>query len=165
VALGVLWSSLSLGILATTVWLIWKPQQTICTRIWMIAVAAAIAAGAVPGLLISESLLVAAGLIIAIGATSGLITPLVSTSLQERTPKDFMARVFGLFNTGTMVFAMIGMTVFGWLADHFGPGVSLVAIGVVNGITAAVSMVLLPWCYRLAKQSSAQSTQSLRKAS
>jgi MFS family permease len=165
VALGVLWSSLSLGILATTVWLIWKPQRTICTRIWMIAVAAAIAAGAVPGLLISKSLLFAAGLIVAIGATSGLITPLVSTSLQERTPKDFMARVFGLFNTGTMVFAMIGMTVFGWLADHFGPGVSLVTIGVVNGVTAAVSMVLLPWCYRLSKQSSAQSPQSLRKAS
>jgi MFS family permease len=165
VALGVLWSSLSLGILATTVWLIWKPQHTICTRIWMIAVAAGIAAGAVPGLLMSESLFFAAGLIIAIGATSGLITPLVSASLQERTPKDFMARVFGLFNTGTMVFAMIGMTVFGWLADHFGPAVSLVTIGVVNGITAAVSMVLLPWCYRLAKQSSAHSTQSLRKAS
>ena len=165
VALGVLWSSLSLGILATTVWLIWKPQHTICTRIWMIAVAAGIAAGAVPGLLMSKSLFFAAGLIIAIGATSGLITPLVSTSLQERTPKDFMARVFGLFNTGTMVFAMIGMTAFGWLADHFGPAVSLVTIGVVNGITAVVSMVLLPSCYRLAKQSSTHSTQSLRKAS
>ncbi|HET8720874.1 MAG TPA: MFS transporter, partial [Nitrospira sp.] len=57
VALGALWSSLSLGILATTVWLIWKPQQTVCARIWMIAVAAAIAAGAVPGLLMSDSIL------------------------------------------------------------------------------------------------------------
>ena len=36
---------------------------------------------------------------------------------------------------------------------------------IVNGITAAVSMGLLPWCYRLAKQSSAQHTQSLRRAS
>ena len=165
VALGALWSSLSVGILATTAWLIWKPQQTVCTRIWMIAVAAAIAAGAVPALLIGESVFVAAGLIVAIGATSGLITPLVSASLQERTPKDLMARVFGLFNTGTMVFSMIGMTVFGWAADRFGPGVSLVAIGLVNGAAAIVSMVLLPWCYRLAKQSSAQSAQSLRRAS
>jgi MFS family permease len=165
VALGALWSSLSAGILVTTVWLIWKPQQTICGRIWMIAVAAAIAAGAVPGLLVSESIFFAAGLVVVVGATSGLITPLVSASLQERTPKDLMARVFGLFNTGTMVFSMIGMTVFGWAADRFGPGVSLVTIGVVNGVAAAVSMVLLPWCYRLAKQTTAHPAQSLRRAS
>ena len=61
VALGWLWSSLSLGILATTVWLIWKPQQRVCMRIWMIAIAAAIAAVAVPGLLMSDSVLWAAG--------------------------------------------------------------------------------------------------------
>jgi MFS transporter, DHA3 family, macrolide efflux protein len=165
VALGWLWSSLSLGILATTVWLIWKPQQTVCTRIWMIAVAAAIASVAVPGLLMSDSMLWAAGLIVAIGATSGLITPLVATSLQERTPKDLMARVFGLFNTGTMVFSMIGMTLFGWVADRFGPGVSLAAIGVVNGATAIVSMALLPWCYRLAKVNASRPPESLRRAS
>ena len=164
VALGGLWSALGLGILATTVWLIWKPQQTVCTRVWMIAVAAAIASGAVPGLLMSESVWLAAALIVAIGATSGLITPLVSASLQEKTPKDLMARVFGLFNTGTMVSSMIGMTAFGWIADRFGPGVSLVSIGVVNGIAAAVSMVLLPWCYRLAKASHHRG-QSLRRAS
>lgn len=165
VALGGLWSALGAGILATTVWLIWKPQQTVCTRVWMIAVAAAIAAGAVPGLLMSDSVWFAAGLIVAIGATSGLITPLVSTSLQERTPKDLMARVFGLFNTGTMVFSMVGMTVFGWVADRFGPGVSLISIGVVNGAAATVSMVLLPWCYRLAKQTSARPREVLRRAS
>ncbi len=165
VALGWLWSSLSLGILATTVWLIWKPQQTVCTRIWMIAVAAAIASVAVPGLLMSDSMLWAVGLIVAIGATSGLITPLVATSLQERTPKDLMARVFGLFNTGTMVFSMIGMTLFGWVADRFGPGVSLAAIGVVNGATAIVSMALLPWCYRLVKANASRPPQSLRRAS
>ncbi len=165
VALGALWSSLSAGILATTVWLIWKPQQTVCARIWLVAVAAAIAAGAVPGLLMSDSIVVAAGLIVVIGATSGLITPLVATSLQERTPKDLMARVFGLFNTGTMVFSMIGMTVFGWAADRFGPGVSLVTIGIVNGVAAVVSMVLLPWCYRLANQTSVHPAQTLRRAS
>jgi DHA3 family macrolide efflux protein-like MFS transporter len=165
VTLGWLWSSLSVGILATTVWLLWKPQQTFCARIWMIAVAAAVAGVAVPALLLNESVFYAAGLIIAIGATSGLITPLVSASLQERTPKDLMARVFGLFNTGTMVFSMIGMTLFGWAADAFGPGVSLTVIGIVNGAAAAVSMALLPWCYRLAKETSAQTGRTLRRAS
>ena len=164
VALGLLWSALSLGILATTVWLIWKPQKTVCTRIWMIAIAAAVAAGAVPGLLMSDSILWAVGLIVAIGATSGLITPLVAASLQERTPKDLMARVFGLFNTGTMVCSMIGMAVFGWIADRSGPGVSLAVIGVVNGAAAVVSMALLPSCYRLAKETSA-SAPALSRAS
>jgi MFS family permease len=131
----------------------------------MIAVAAGVAAFAVPALLMSESVVVAAGLIAGIGATSGLITPLVSASLQERTPKDLMARVFGLFNTGTMVFAMIGMTLFGWMADALGPAVSLTTIGVVNGAAAVVSFVLLPWCYRLAKETSGQSAQSLQCAS
>jgi len=35
----------------------------------------------------------------------------------------------------------------------------------VNGAAAIVSFVLLPWCYRLAKETSARSTQSLRRAS
>ena len=39
---------------------------------------------------------------------------------------------------------MIGMTLFGWIADSFGPGVSLTTIGVVNGAAAVVSFVLLP---------------------
>lgn len=165
VALGWLWSALSAGILATTVWLIWKPQQTICARIWMIAIAAAVGACAVPGLLMHDSIFWAAGLIIAIGATSGLITPLVAASLQERTPKDLMARIFGLFNTGTMVSAMTGMTLFGWVADRFGPGVSLTTIGVVNGVTAIVAVMLLPSCYRLAKESSSHPREFLRRAS
>jgi MFS family permease len=76
-----------------------------------------------------------------------------------------MARVFGLFNTGTMVFSMIGMTLFGWIADRFGPGVSLAAIGVVNGAAAIVSMALLPWCYRLAKETCSRPAQFLRRAS
>ena len=104
----------------TTAWLLWRPQQSLRTYLDD-CVAAGVAAFAVPALLMSESVLVAAGLIAGIGATSGLITPLVSASLQERTPKDLMARVFGPFNTGTMVFSMIGMTLFGWLADSFGP--------------------------------------------
>ena len=165
VALGWLWSSLSVGILMTTAWLLWKPQQTVCGRIWLIAVAAAVAAGAVPAMLISHSLVFAAALIVAIGGTSGLVTPLVSASLQERTPKDMMARVFGLFNTGTMVFSMVGMTLFGWMADAFGPAVCLITIGAVNGAAAVISMVLLPWCYRLAKQTSSRPVQSLRRAS
>ena len=160
VALGWLWSSLSLGILATTAWLLWKKQQSICTRVWLLAVAAGVGGGAVLALLASRSVLAAAALIVTIGGSSGLITPLVATSLQERTPKDLLARVFGLFNTGTMACSMIGMTVFGWLADSFGPSVSLTTIGAVDFAAAAVSAALIPWCYRLARQAPESASQN-----
>jgi MFS transporter, DHA3 family, macrolide efflux protein len=91
-------------------------------------------------------------LIAAIGGSSGLLTPLVSASLQERTPKHLLARVFGVFNTGSMAFAVMGMTVFGWTADAFGPSISLVAIAGVQLGAAAVTVAVIPWCRRLMKE-------------
>ncbi len=165
VALGWLWSSLSVGILATTAWLLWKKQQSVCTRVWLLAVAAGVGGGAVLALLASRSIFAAAALIVMIGASSGLVTPLVSTSLQERTPKELLARVFGLFNTGTMACSMIGMTMVGWLADSFGPSVSLITISAVDFAAAAVSVALIPWCYRLARQTSESAAENgLRRA-
>lgn len=152
VALGWLWSSMSLGILAATAWLIWKQQEPICRRLWTLVVASAVGGAAALALLAIPSLALAAGLIAAIGGSSGLVTPIVSASLQERTPKDLLARVFGLFNTGAMAFAMIGMTAVGWAADTFGASVSLTAIGLVQLGAAAVTVGLIPWCRRLAAE-------------
>jgi MFS transporter, DHA3 family, macrolide efflux protein len=152
VALGWLWSSLSLGILAATAWLFWNKQPPICRRLWLVGGAAAVGGAAVLALPASGSLLTAAGLIAAIGGSSGLLTPLVSASLQERTPKHLLARVFGVFNTGSMAFAVMGMTVFGWTADAFGPSISLVAIAGVQLGAAAVTVAVIPWCRRLMKE-------------
>jgi MFS family permease len=152
VTLGWLWSALSIGILAATVWLFWTKQLVVCRRVAVVAGAAALGGLAVLGLLKNQSILLAAVLIAVIGGSSGLITPLVSASLQERTPKHLLGRVFGVFNTGTMAFAMIGMTGFGWAADVFGPSISLTAIGAVKLAAAAVSLSLIPWCHRLANQ-------------
>ncbi len=152
VTLGWLWSSLSLGILAATLWLVWKRQESICRRLWTLVVAAAVGGGAALALLLIPSLALAAGLIAAIGGSSGLVTPIVSASLQERTPKDLLARVFGLFNTGAMAFAMIGMTAVGWAADTFGAAVSLTAIGLAQLCAAAITIGLIPWCRRLSAE-------------
>ena len=78
-----------------------------------------------------------------------MVNPFVSASLQERSPKDLLARVFSLFNTGYLAFAMIGMTVVGWLADTYDPIVSMVTIGVVSLGAAVVTVAMIPWCYRL----------------
>lgn len=165
VVLGWLWSSLSVGILAATAWLFWKKQQPICRRLWQVAGAAAVGGGAVLVLLESRSVLLAAGVIAAIGAGSGLIPPLVSASLQERTPKDLLARVFGVFNTGSMAFAMIGMTVFGWAADVWGPSISLVAIAAVQFAAAGITVAMIPWCHRLEQPPAQASPALLRQAS
>lgn len=166
VALGWLWSSLSAGILAATAWLFWKQQPHICRRLWVIGGAALLGGGAVVGLLGSEVLVLAAGLIAIIGGSSGLITPLVSASLQERTPKDMLARVFGVFNTGAMAFAMAGMTVFGWMADRYGPSMSLLGVAAVQFAAAGITLAVIPWCRRLTEQQAVPvPAASLKRAS
>lgn len=148
--LGWLWSSLGLGIFASTLWLFWARQPDVCARLRLIAGAAALGGAAVLVLPESGSAGLAAGLIAAVGMGSGLITPLISASLQERTARNLLGRVFGVFNTGTMAFAMTGMTLSGWTADAFGPTSALAAIGSVKLAAAGLSVMLLPWCRRLA---------------
>lgn len=101
------------------------------------------------GLTLVTSFVPVALLIAAIGASSGVVNPFVSASLQERAPKDMLARVFSVFNTGTLVAAMVGMTACGWVADHMGPTVSLVATAAVNVVAAVLTVAFVPWCYRL----------------
>lgn len=150
VALGWLWSSLSVGILATTLWLLWKKQEGLCHRLWTLVSAAVAGGAAVLVLQTGPSLVTSAALIVVVGASSGLVTPIVSASLQERTPKNLMARVFGVFNSGVMACAMLGMTIFGWVADTFGAGASLFGIGAVHLGAALITAGLIPWCKRLA---------------
>jgi len=152
ITLGWLWSALSVGILATTLWLAFRKQDNLCRRLWIILGAAVVGGLAVFGLNWTGSLAVAAGLIVVIGGSSGLVTPIVSASLQEMTPKDLLARVFSVFNTGTMALAMLGMTVFGWAADRYGPLVSLTSIGGVLVATAIATLVMIPSCQRLSKR-------------
>lgn len=155
VALGWLWSALSAGILLTTAWLALKKQDDLCRRLWIILGAAIVCGLAVFGLSWTGSLIASAVLIVVIGGSSGLVTPIVSASLQEMTPKNLLARVFSVFNTGTMALAMLGMTVFGWVADRYGPLVSLTSIGSVLLATAVVTFVMIPSCRRLSKSSRA----------
>ena len=160
VGLGWLWSSLSIGILVATTGLLLIKEQQVCRRMLVIAAASAVGGGAALVLLRHWPLPFAAALIAVIGGSSGLITPLVSASLQERTPKELLARVFSVFNTGSMAFAMLGMTVLGWASDAFGASVSLISIGSAQLAAAALTAVLLPLCYRLARESAHQSSSA-----
>jgi len=163
-ALGWLWSSLGFGIFASTLWLFWTKQPDVCPRLLLIAAAAALGGAAVLALPETGSVVLAAGLIATVGAGSGLITPLISATLQERTPQSLLGRVFGVFNTGTMALAMTGMTLSGWMADVFGPAMALGAIGAVKLTAASLSVTLLPWCRRLAEASGAARSNGNQRA-
>ena len=135
--------------MAVTLWMFSAPPEELCGRLWLIAAAALVGGGAMLGLTLMTSFVASAGLIAAIGASSGVVNPLVSASLQERTPKNMLARVFSVFNIGTLVAAMVGMTACGWIADRMGPIASLVATAAVSILAAVLTAVLIPWCFRL----------------
>ena len=149
VQLGWLWSSLGLGILLTTVWLAVQEEAHFCRQLWVIAGSALIGGIAVFGLDASPSISIAVVLVAAIGGNSGLVTPIISASLQQMTPKELLARVFGVFNTGTMASAMLGMTMFGWAADYISPHSSLIGIGATTFGAGVVTALLIPRCTRL----------------
>ena len=145
-------ASLSAGVLLTTMWLIMTKPLALCRRVWLIAAAAAVAGGSALTLAWSRSLYFAALLIALIGASSGMVNPFVSASLQERTPRHLLARVFSLFNTGYLAFAMTGMTIVGWLADAYDPIVSVLTIWIFGIGAAIITAVMIPWCYRLRRE-------------
>ncbi|MEX5217310.1 MAG: MFS transporter [Nitrospira sp.] len=152
--IGWLWASLSAGILVTTMWLLASKPIGLCRRVWMIGIAAGFAGGAALLLASIRSVPLAALFIAVIGASSGLVNPFVSVSLQERSPKELLARVFGVFNTGYLAFAMLGMTIFGWLADAYEPVLSVLTVGGVSLAAGAFTFAMLPWCYRYARAES-----------
>jgi MFS transporter, DHA3 family, macrolide efflux protein len=73
VRLGLLWASLSVGLMAMTLWMIGAPQRELCRRLWMIAAAAAVGGAATYELSRLSSFFIALMLVAAIGATSGLV--------------------------------------------------------------------------------------------
>jgi len=155
IQLGWLWSSLGVGILVTTVWLALQEEEIeLCRRFWLIAGATLVGGLAVFGLIGRPPITVAMALTLVVGAGAGLVTPIVSAALQLMTPKDLLARVFGVFNTGTMASAMVGMTVFGALADFMTADVSVMGIGAATVGTAVITMLLIPRCARLVTKES-----------
>lgn len=139
VQLGWLWSALGIGMLVASAWLAWSEQGDVAERFRSIASALAIGGLCISCLVLLEHVVVAAILMIVIGASTALFTPVVWAILQEMTPGHLLARVLTTFSTGGMFAAMIGMIIFGWAADTVGPAACLIGIGVVLLITAVLA--------------------------
>ena len=138
VELGWLWSALGVGMLATTLWLVWLQDRPLAARFRILARSMVIGGLAVCGLTLLHSPLGAAGLITVIGGSNAVFMPVVWAMLQEVTPGHFRGRMFTTFSTGGMASAMAGMAGLGWTADRMGPSPSLLAVGLLL-IAAAVA--------------------------
>jgi DHA3 family macrolide efflux protein-like MFS transporter len=95
---------------------------------------------AVCSLSLLETPLVAAGIVVIVGGSTAVLNPIVWALLQEVTPEHLIGRVLTTFSVGSMASAMAGMTGFGWVADAIGPAASLVGLGLVLLLTAAVAV-------------------------
>ena len=139
VELGWLWSALGIGMLVASAWLAWIKQGDLRNRMKIISGSMAVGGSAICGLSLLETPLLATLLVVVIGGSTALFTPVVWTLLQELTPGHMLGRVFTTFSTGAMSSAMAGMVAFGWAADNVGPGASLLGIGVILLGTAIVA--------------------------
>ena len=146
VELGVLWSALGVGMLVTSAWLACVTQDGLRNRLRMISGSMAIGGLAVCWLSLLETPLLASVLMIIIGGSTALFTPIVWALLQEMTPAHLLGRVFTTFSTGSMSSAMAGMAGFGWAADRVGAAASLIGIGLILLGTATVAALISRHC-------------------
>jgi len=146
VELGGLWSALGVGMLLASAWLALVKQDDLHNRLRMISGSMAVGGVAVCSLSFLETPLLATALVIVIGGSTALFTPVVWALLQELTPGPILGRVFTTFSTGGMASAMGGMAGFAWAADAVGPAASLIGIGLILLGTAMVAALFSRRC-------------------
>lgn len=140
VQLGWLWSALGVGMLAASTWLALKKQSDMQGGLRIVVRGMTIGGLAVCSLSLLETPLLAAGIVIIVGGSTAVLNPIVWALLQEVTPEHLIGRVLTTFSVGSMASAMAGMTGFGWVADAMGPAASLIGLGSVLLLTAAVAV-------------------------
>ncbi|GMV51613.1 MAG: MFS transporter [Nitrospira sp.] len=140
VQLGWLWSALGVGMLAASTWLAWKQQNDMQGRLRIVVRGMTVGGIAVGSLSLLEQPLIAAAVVIIVGGSTAVLNPIVWALLQEVTPEPLIGRVLTTFSVGSMASAMAGMTGFGWVAESLGPAASLMGLGVVLLMTAAVAV-------------------------
>jgi MFS family permease len=141
IQLGWLWSALGVGMLTASSWLALRQSTDAQSRMKILVSGTTMGGLATCTLGLLESPLLAAGLVILVGAGAALLNPVVFALLQELTPSHLMGRVLTTFSTGSMAAAMVVMSGFGWIADKIGPAESLVGLGLVLLLTASVAML------------------------
>ncbi len=146
VEVGYLWSVLGIGLLVTSIGLLWVTDWTVQDRTKLIVSTSLLSGAAICALIWTPQTYQAGILMALIGGGMGAFTPIAWGIIQELTPSHMVGRVLGLYGTGAMTTAIIGISAFGWLTERSGPGAGLLGIGIVMLLTASVALRMRRAC-------------------
>lgn len=139
VEIGYLWSALGIGLLVTSIGLLWVTEWTLKDRTRLIVGTSALSAAATGALTWTPDPYQAGVLMGLIGCGMGAFTPIAWGVIQELAPRHMIGRILGLYGTGAMIAAIAGISAFGWITERQGPEAGLLGIGLVLLLTAIVA--------------------------
>lgn len=136
VEVGYLWSALGVGLLVTSIGLLWVTDWRVKDRMRLIMATSVLSGAALCVLTVTPDPYLAGILMGVIGCGMGAFTPIAWGIIQELAPRQMIGRVLGLYGTGAMTAAIGGISVFGWITEQQGPETSLLGIALVLLLTA-----------------------------
>lgn len=148
VEVGYLWSALGVGLLLTSIGLLWATEWTVKDRTQLIVSASLLSGTAICTLSWTPHAYQAGLLMGLIGGGMGVFTPIAWGIIQELTPGHLIGRVLALYGTGAMTAAIAGISSFGWITERYGPGAGLLGIGIVIIATALIALRMSRACPR-----------------
>lgn len=136
VEVGYLWSALGVGLLVTSIGLLWVTEWRVKDRMRLIMATSVLSGAALCALTVTPDPYLAGLLMGVIGCGMGAFTPIAWGIIQELAPRQMIGRVLGLYGTGAMTAAIGGISAFGWITEQQGPETSLLGIALVLLLTA-----------------------------
>lgn len=136
VEIGYLWSWLGAGLLLASIGLVRVSAWDLARRLSVIAISSALAGVALVGVTWTQDVRIASLLVACVGLGFGTWTPIAWGIIQEVAPPGLVGRVMAVYTAVATATSMLGMTVFGWVAESFGSVPSVLGIGVVMGVLA-----------------------------
>lgn len=136
VEVGYLWSALGVGLLVTSIGLLWVTEWLVKDRMRLIMATSVLSGAALCALTVTSDPYLAGLLMGVIGCGMGAFTPIAWGIIQELAPRQMIGRVLGLYGTGAMTAAIGGISAFGWITEHQGPETGLLGIALVLLLTA-----------------------------
>ena len=139
VEIGYLWSAVGVGLLITSIGLLWATDWMIKDRMRLIMGTSVLSAAALCALTRTTDLYMAGLLMGLIGCGMGAFTPIAWGIIQELSPRQMIGRVLGFYGTGAMTAAIGGISAFGWIMEQQGTETGVYGIGLVMLVTSLVA--------------------------
>ncbi|MGQ0696565.1 MAG: MFS transporter [Nitrospiraceae bacterium] len=138
IEVGYLWSALGVGLLLMSIILLRFTEWNLTDRTKIIAGASAASAFAIGALVWTRDLFLISLLMMVIGGGMGAFTPIAWAVMQELTPRMMVGRVLGLYSSGAMTAAIVGISTFGWITERFGESTGVAGIAAIFLLTASL---------------------------